>query len=100
MELDSYVQIVQAIMVILGICIPSFGIYLKKVSNVAKQAANRADEEKQLSLVVAEALADGDVDNEEIKRIVLHGQKIGVQSKELYLQIVALVEKSKVEAKK
>lgn len=100
MEMESYVQIVQAIMVILGIVIPSFGIYMKKVGNIAKQAANRADEEKQLSLVVAEALADGEVDNEEIKRIVIHGQKVGVQSKELILQIIELVEKSEKEAKK
>jgi len=100
MEMDSYVQIVQAIMVILGICIPSFGIYLKKVSGVAKQAANRAEEEKQLSLVVAEALADGKVDNDEIKLIVVHGQKVGIQTKELIAQIIALVEKSEKEAKK
>jgi len=100
MEMDSYVQIVQAIMVILGIVIPSFGIYMKKVGNVAKQAANRAEEEKQLSLVVAEALADGKVDNDEIKLIVVHGQKIGVQTKELIAQIIALVEKSEKEAKK
>ncbi len=100
MEMDSYVQIVQAIMVILGIVIPSFGIYMKKVGNVAKQATNRAEEEKQLSLVVAEALADGKVDNDEIKLIVVHGQKVGVQTKELIAQIIALVEKSEKEAKK
>lgn len=100
MEMEGYVQIIQAIMVILGIVIPSFGFYMKKISGIAKQAANRADEETQFSLVVAEALADGKVDNEEIKRIVIHGQKVGAQSKELYLQIVALIEKSEEKAKK
>jgi len=93
MEPESYIQIVQAIMVILGIVIPSFGIYLKKIGGVAKQAANRAEEEKQLSLVLAEALADGQVDNDEIQKIVLHGQKVGEQSKELIKQIIDLIEK-------
>jgi len=93
MELESLIKVVEAILVILAVFIPGFTVYLKKASTIAKKAAERSEAEEQFMLVTAEALADGKIDNEEIKLIVQKGRAAGVETKELILEILELFKK-------
>lgn len=95
MELESLVKVVEAILVILAVFVPGFAVYLKKASGIARKAAERSEAEEQLLLVVGEALADGNVDNEEIKLIVQKGRAAGVETKELIMEILELFRKTK-----
>ena len=97
MDPENLVKLVEAILVILAVFLPGFGVYLKKASTVAKKAAEQADVQAALARVSAEALADGNVDNEEIRKIMETGQKYGTETKELVKLIIDLITKSKEE---
>lgn len=95
MDAEGLAKVIQAVIVILTVALPTMGVYLKKIGTIAKKAAERSEAEEQLLLVTAEALADGDLDNDEIKLILQKGRAAGVETKELIVEILDLFKKSK-----
>jgi len=86
-DTNQWIGFLSNLLAALVIIIPSLSVMLIKISKVMKKSAEVTEEYQQVQLAISEALADGNVDNDELARIVKKGQEAGVASKELYEMI-------------
>ncbi len=86
-DTDQWIGFLSNLLAALVIIVPALSVILIKVSKVMKKSAEVTKEYQDVQLVISEALADGNVDNDELAKIVAKGQSAGLASKELYLMI-------------
>ncbi|MBA7539226.1 hypothetical protein ES705_31505 [subsurface metagenome] len=90
-DTSQWIGFLSNILAALVIIVPSLSVILIKIAKVMKKSAEVTEEYQQVQLVVSEALADGNVDNDELAKIVSKGQSAGVASKELYEMIKDMI---------
>ena len=84
MEGINWASVVTNLVALLMVLVPSLTVILGKIGKIVEQGAKVAKETEEFHLVLAEALADGNVDNEEINRIVKEAKDIGQAAKKLW----------------
>ena len=88
---EVWVEFASSLMAALVVVLPVVSVILVKVSKIMKKSAEVTGEYQQVQLAIAEAGADGEVDNDELAKIVAKGQLAGVQSKELYEMVKEMI---------
>jgi hypothetical protein len=83
MEGINWASIITNLMALLAVLVPSLKVMLSKIGKIVEQGAKVAKETEEFHLVLAEALSDGNVNNEEINRIVKEAKDVGRATKEL-----------------
>jgi len=86
-DTDKWIGFLSNLLAAAVIIIPALSGILIKISMVMKKSAEVTKEYQDVQLAISEALADGNVDNDELASIVKKGQEAGVASKELYEMI-------------
>ena len=90
-DTDQWIGFLSNLLAALVIIVPTLSVILMKVSKVMKKSAEVTEEYQQVQLAISEALADGNVDNDELAKIVAKGQAAGVASKELYQMVKDMI---------
>jgi len=90
-DTDQWIGFLSNLLAALVIIVPSLSVILIKISKVMKKSAEVTEEYQQVQLTISEALADGNVDNDELAKIVAKGQAAGVASKELYQMVKDMI---------
>ena len=90
-DTNQWIGFLSNLLAALVIIVPSLGLILVKISKVMKKSTEVTEEYQQVQLAISEALADGNVDNDELAKIVAKGQSAGVASKELYQMIKDII---------
>jgi len=90
-DANQWIGFLSNLLAALVIIVPSISVLLIKISKVMKKSAEVTEEYQQVQLAISEAAADGNVDNDELAKIVAKGQSAGVASKELYLMIKEMI---------
>lgn len=98
-DTGQWVGFLSNLLAALVIIVPSLSVLLIKISAVMKKSAEVTEEYQQVQLAISEALADGNVDNDELAGIVAKGQSAGVASKELYEMIKGMITEAHVKFK-
>lgn len=83
MEGINWASVVVNVLALLAVLVPSLTVVLGKVGKIIEQGAVVAKETQEFQLIIAEALADGNVDNEEIDRIVKEAKDIAEAGRKL-----------------
>ena len=83
MEGINWTSVVVNVLALLAVLVPSLKMVLGKVSKIVEQGAIVAKETQEFQLVLAEALADGNIDNEEINKIVKEAKDIAEAGRKL-----------------
>ncbi len=91
LDTEAWVGFVSNLLAALVIVVPAVSVILVKISMIMKKSAEVTKEYQDVQLAIAEAAADGNVDNDELAKIVARGQSAGVQTKELYEMIKDLI---------
>ena len=90
-DTGQWIGFLSNLLAALVIIVPSISVLLIKISKVMKKSAEVTEEYQQVQLAISEAAADGNVDNDELAKIVAKGQSAGLASKELYLMIKDMI---------
>ena len=88
---EMWVEFASNLMATLVVVLPIVSVILVKISAVMKKSAEVTEEYQQVQLAIAEAAADGNVDNDELAKIVARGRNAGVQSKELFVMVKEMI---------
>ena len=86
----NWASVVVNVIALLAVLVPSLNIYLAKIKKIAEQGAVVGREIQEFNLVVVEALADDNIDNEEINEIVKEAKDIAAATKELWRLIKSI----------
>lgn len=90
-DTEIWVEFASSLMATLVVVLPVVSVILVKIAKIMKKSAEVTGEYQRVQLAIAEAAADGDVDNKELANIVAKGQSAGVQTKELYEMIKDMI---------
>ncbi len=90
-DTNQWIGFLSNILAALVIIVPSLSVLLIKISAVMKKSAEVTKEYQDVQLAISEAAADGNVDNDELAKIVAKGQAAGVASKELYQMVKDMI---------
>ena len=97
---DQWISFLEHIIAALIVVIPLVSPWLIKISKLMKQSAQFTKEFQDVQLAMSEALADGDVSNEDIRKIMKEGREAKLSAQQTWQMLMDLIEEAHAEIKR